>query len=112
MNQDSFKNKPHVGADIGSEHELFLVKHTGRPTFIIDWPAKIKPFYMRRKDDNSNLVSCSYSSSKLIRQELVSFICRSHVLIYSSLMLVNFVEEVYEKIATKYSETNLKRLVY
>jgi len=55
-NQDSFKTPPRDGADIGSEHELFLVKHMGGPTFLVDWPAKIKPFYMRTNDDNHSLV--------------------------------------------------------
>lgn len=55
-NRDSFKHPPKDGADVASEHELFLVKYTGRPTFLVDWPAKIKPFYMRTKDDDESLV--------------------------------------------------------
>lgn len=55
--QDSFKNKPVDGGDIRSEHELFLVGHTGSPTFVIDWPVNIKPFYMRRKHDDPSLVT-------------------------------------------------------
>ena len=55
-NQDSFKTPPRNGADIGSEHELFLVKHMGGPTFLVDWPASIKPFYMRTNDEDHSLV--------------------------------------------------------
>lgn len=45
------------GADLGSEHELFLVqKMGGRPTFLVDWPAEIKPFYMRAKDEDPSVV--------------------------------------------------------
>ena len=56
-NRTSFKSPPQDGADLGSEHELFLVQQMGgRPTFLIDWPADIKPFYMRTKDSDPNLV--------------------------------------------------------
>ena len=55
-NQELFQSRPRDGCDLGVEHELFLVKHTGKPTFIIDWPANIKPFYMRATDDNQSLV--------------------------------------------------------
>jgi len=55
-NRHAFKQPPRDGADVASEHELFLVKHTGRPTFLVDWPAKIKPFYMRTKDEDDSLV--------------------------------------------------------
>ena len=55
-NQVLFKSRPQNGNDLGVEHELFIVKHTGRPTFVVDWPANIKPFYMRTKDDDESLV--------------------------------------------------------
>lgn len=57
-NKNSFNKSPQDGADIGSEHELFLVKHIGGPVFVVDWPAKIKPFYMRTAEDDHSLVSC------------------------------------------------------
>jgi len=57
-NQKIFQSQPRDGADLGVEHELFIVKHTGKPTFIIDWPADIKPFYMRSKDNCESLASC------------------------------------------------------
>lgn len=56
QNRNLFKFHPKEGQDLATEHELFLVERTGKPTFIIDWPAQIKPFYMRAKDDNPNLV--------------------------------------------------------
>lgn len=56
-NAKTFKSSPRNGHDLGAEHELFLVEHTGgRPTFLVDWPANIKPFYMRTKEEDSNLV--------------------------------------------------------
>lgn len=56
-NAQNFKSAPQDGQDLGVEHELFLVQHTGgRPTFVIDWPANIKPFYMRTKNEDPNLV--------------------------------------------------------
>lgn len=42
---------------LAKEHELFLVKHTGSPLFVINWPKGSKPFYMRRCRDNAHLVS-------------------------------------------------------
>jgi asparaginyl-tRNA synthetase len=67
-NRDSFKTPPRDGADLGSEHELFLVNHMGGPTFLVDWPANIKPFYMRTSDDAHSLVyrTISYCSFKII----------------------------------------------
>ncbi|KAI9562449.1 hypothetical protein GHT06_009882 [Daphnia sinensis] len=47
-NKSVFKKSPRDGADIGSEHELFLVKHIGEN----------KPFYMRTAEDDHSLVSC------------------------------------------------------
>jgi asparaginyl-tRNA synthetase len=80
-NRDSFKTPPRDGADIGSEHELFLVKHMGGPTFLVDWPAKIKPFYMRTNNDDNCLVYNSLPSLALIENISIIF-CRFLVLIY------------------------------
>nr|CAD7262215.1 unnamed protein product [Timema shepardi] len=36
------------GEDLSKVHELFLVKHCGGgPVFVVEWPRKIKPFYMK-----------------------------------------------------------------
>lgn len=57
-NSQHFQTKPTLGDDLGKEHELFLTKHAGnRPVFVTDWPKKTKAFYMRPKDDNSDVVS-------------------------------------------------------
>ena len=40
------------GVDLQTEHERFLAeKHFERPTFVSDYPADIKAFYMRANDD-------------------------------------------------------------
>ena len=55
-NKDQFKTPPKSGDDLGAEHELFLVEHMGGPTFIVDWPSSIKPFYMRTTDESEDVV--------------------------------------------------------
>lgn len=56
-NSQHFQTKPTLGDDLGKEHELFLTKHAGnRPVFVTDWPKKTKAFYMRPRDDNSDVV--------------------------------------------------------
>ncbi|XP_059607842.1 probable asparagine--tRNA ligase, mitochondrial [Phlebotomus argentipes] len=37
-------------------HELFLTDFCRSPVFIVDWPAALKPFYMRSKADDDSLV--------------------------------------------------------
>jgi asparaginyl-tRNA synthetase len=40
------------GSDLQAEHEHFLTEqHCGGPVIVYDWPAAIKPFYMRVNDD-------------------------------------------------------------
>lgn len=48
---------------LAKDHELFLVKHIGGPVFVIDWPTEQKPFYMRQKKNQSNIVrfKCLFS---------------------------------------------------
>lgn len=58
-NEDKFKSKPRQGDDLGAEHELFIVDHTEAPTFVIDWPSDIKPFYMRHREGDESLVTIS-----------------------------------------------------
>ena len=44
------------GADLQSEHERYLVeKHFGNPSSFMDYPAKIKAFYMRLNDDGKTV---------------------------------------------------------
>ena len=47
---------PHWGADLQTEHERFLTEQTfNRPVIITDYPAAIKPFYMRLNDDGKTV---------------------------------------------------------
>jgi len=40
------------GCDLQKEHERYLVVHCGNvPVVVTDYPAAIKPFYMRANDD-------------------------------------------------------------
>ena len=44
------------GADLQSEHERFLVeKHFKCPVILFDYPANIKPFYMRLNEDGKTV---------------------------------------------------------
>jgi asparaginyl-tRNA synthetase len=43
---------PEWGRDTQTEHERYLTEeHFGRPVIVTDYPAAIKPFYMRLSDD-------------------------------------------------------------
>jgi asparaginyl-tRNA synthetase len=43
------------GSDLQTEHERFLTEETfGRPVILTDYPAAIKPFYMRVNDDDAS----------------------------------------------------------
>ncbi len=58
-NSSSFEVAPEWGSDISTEYERFLAdKHFGCPVFITDYPAAIKPFYMRLNDDGRT-VACT-----------------------------------------------------
>ncbi|THH08290.1 hypothetical protein EW146_g9043 [Bondarzewia mesenterica] len=47
-----FKFKPEWGKGLQSEHERWLSeKLVGGPVFVVDYPAEIKPFYMRLNED-------------------------------------------------------------
>ena len=53
-----FEYAPEWGKDLQTEHERWLTeKHTGRPTFVINYPKSIKPFYMYCNDDDKT-VAC------------------------------------------------------
>ena len=46
------------GADLQTEHERFLTEqHFKRPTFVTDYPAAIKAFYMRINDDGKTVAA-------------------------------------------------------
>ncbi len=46
------------GIDLQTEHERFLTEeHFRRPTFVTDYPAEIKAFYMRANDDGKTVAA-------------------------------------------------------
>ncbi len=46
------------GDDLQTEHERFLAEeHFARPTFVYDYPAQIKAFYMRLNDDGKTVAA-------------------------------------------------------
>jgi len=46
------------GIDLQSEHERFLCEEiTRRPVIVYDYPARIKPFYMRMNDDGKTVAA-------------------------------------------------------
>uniref|UniRef100_A0A146LUL5 asparagine--tRNA ligase n=2 Tax=Lygus hesperus TaxID=30085 RepID=A0A146LUL5_LYGHE len=56
-NSDKLKTRFSVGENFTKEHELFLVRHNNNvPVFIVEWPRKIKPFYMKSMKEDSNKV--------------------------------------------------------
>ncbi len=58
-NRDSFEVAPEWGSDISTEYERYLTdEYFGRPVFVTDYPAIIKPFYMRLNDDGRT-VACT-----------------------------------------------------
>lgn len=54
----TFEFKPEWGLDLQSEHERFLAEnHVGRPVIVINYPKKIKGFYMRVNDDGETVAA-------------------------------------------------------
>ena len=46
------------GVDLQTEHERYLTEqHFKKPTFVTDYPAEIKAFYMRLNDDNKTVAA-------------------------------------------------------
>ncbi|KAI9028092.1 asparaginyl-tRNA synthetase [Phycomyces nitens] len=44
------------GSSLQSEHERYLAsEYCGRPVFVTDYPANLKPFYMRANDDGKTV---------------------------------------------------------
>ncbi|THH29317.1 hypothetical protein EUX98_g4871 [Antrodiella citrinella] len=54
----SFKAAPQWGGSLRSEHEQWIAEHfIGGPVFVTDYPASLKPFYMRLNADGKT-VAC------------------------------------------------------
>ncbi|MBM4319586.1 MAG: asparagine--tRNA ligase [Deltaproteobacteria bacterium] len=54
----SFEFPVHWGMDLQSEHERYLTEeHVGRPLAVINYPKKIKAFYMRLNDDDRTVAA-------------------------------------------------------
>ena len=57
-NDDNFQYKVSWGIDLQTEHERFLTEeHFKRPTFVTDYPAEIKAFYMRMNEDGKTVAA-------------------------------------------------------
>jgi asparaginyl-tRNA synthetase len=52
-----FEMRPREGADLFTEHEKFLCEIAGGPVIVYDYPAAIKPFYMRLSDDRQTVAA-------------------------------------------------------
>ncbi|MEN8208212.1 MAG: asparagine--tRNA ligase [Candidatus Fermentibacteria bacterium] len=58
-NSSHFEAAPEWGCDVSTEYERFLAdEHFKCPVFVTDYPAAIKPFYMRLNDDGKT-VACT-----------------------------------------------------
>lgn len=54
QSKEKFEYPVEWGTDLQSEHERWLTeKHFDKPVVLFDYPAAIKPFYMRVNDDTS-----------------------------------------------------------
>ncbi|PTI37509.1 MULTISPECIES: asparagine--tRNA ligase [Mammaliicoccus] len=47
------------GDDFGAPHETAIANHYDKPVFIINYPTKIKPFYMEPNPENPGTVLCA-----------------------------------------------------
>ncbi len=57
--RDRFEAVPEWGDDLATEHERFLSeKHFGKPVFVVDYPASMKPFYMYVNPDGRTVGAC------------------------------------------------------
>ncbi|KAJ8965239.1 hypothetical protein NQ317_006205 [Molorchus minor] len=57
-NRENFKTDIDYNKGFSKEHEIFLVNYCGgSPTFIINWPKVMKPFYMKECEDEDTEVA-------------------------------------------------------
>ncbi|XP_065884239.1 asparaginyl-tRNA synthetase-like [Dysidea avara] len=56
--QSQFQFEPKWGDDLHIEHERFIIDyHKDTPTFVTDFPRKLKPFYSRSQQDEQTTAS-------------------------------------------------------
>ncbi|XP_022226236.2 probable asparagine--tRNA ligase, mitochondrial [Drosophila obscura] len=55
-NKASLKTPISLDEGFTKDQELFLVSHCGTPVFVVDWPTKQKPFYMKITRTNPDRV--------------------------------------------------------
>ncbi|MDO4459415.1 MAG: asparagine--tRNA ligase [Clostridia bacterium] len=57
-NNDNFEYKVEWGSDLQTEHERYLTEqYFKKPTFVTDYPAEIKAFYMRMNEDGKTVAA-------------------------------------------------------
>lgn len=57
-NSENFEvSEINFGTDFTTEHEKFLVKHIGGPVAVVNFPKKIKAFYMLQNPDGETVAS-------------------------------------------------------
>ncbi|TWT86050.1 asparagine--tRNA ligase [Neorhodopirellula pilleata] len=54
---ESFEYPVQWGTDLQAEHEKYLTSLVGGPVILTDYPATIKPFYMRVSDDEKTVAA-------------------------------------------------------
>jgi asparaginyl-tRNA synthetase len=52
-----FHTRPVWGMDLQVEHERHLAAHVGGAVAVTDYPATLKPFYMRRNADGATVAA-------------------------------------------------------
>ncbi|HBE01682.1 MAG: asparagine--tRNA ligase [Spirochaetes bacterium GWF1_41_5] len=52
---ENFEFKPGWGTELHTEHEKYLTAHTAGPVIVFDFPASVKPFYMRCSEDGKTV---------------------------------------------------------
>ncbi|MCD6594059.1 asparagine--tRNA ligase [bacterium] len=57
LQKDGFSTK--WGEDFGGDEETAISKHFDKPVFIMDYPRKIKAFYMKEHSERPELVRCA-----------------------------------------------------
>ncbi|BFG04779.1 probable asparagine--tRNA ligase mitochondrial [Drosophila madeirensis] len=55
-NKESLKTPISLDEGFSKDQELFLVSHCGTPVFVVEWPTKQKPFYMKISRTNPERV--------------------------------------------------------